>query len=108
MCGIAGIVSPHGFDPSLLMSMTHLVSYRGPDAYGFAYTGSGTDATVEIVHNEDRRPALSRPVLGLGSRRLAILDLSPQGNMPMEIENGAYSIVFNGEIYNYREVQEDL
>jgi asparagine synthase (glutamine-hydrolysing) len=108
MCGIAGIVSRQGFDPGVLMAMTHLVKYRGPDGYGFAYAGAGTGAAVEIVHDENRLPKLSRPLVGLGSRRLAILDLSPLGNMPMEIESGDFSIVFNGEIYNYKEVREEL
>lgn len=108
MCGIAGIVALDGFDPRSLVDMTHLVRYRGPDGFGFAFAGLGSDATLEIIHNEDRLPRLQRPVIGLGSRRLAILDTSPLGSMPMEVEDSAYTITFNGEIYNYREICQEL
>jgi asparagine synthase (glutamine-hydrolysing) len=108
MCGIAGIIASEGFDPQILMAMTHLISYRGPNGFGFAYAHPGTEAAVEFIHNENRFPSRSRPVVGLGNRRLAILDTSAAGNQPMEIEGGAYSITFNGEIYNYKEIRAEL
>jgi asparagine synthase (glutamine-hydrolysing) len=108
MCGIAGIVALDGFDPQLLVAMTQAVDYRGPSGFGFAFVSAGPDATAEIIHNHDRNPAAERPVIGLGSRRLAILDVSPLGNQPMTIENGAYCVVFNGEIYNYKEIRQEL
>lgn len=108
MCGIAGIIDPGGFDPQTLVAMTHLISYRGPSGFGFAYSGRGESCPVEIIHDEDRLPRSSRPAIGLGNRRLAILDVSAAGNQPMSVENGAYSITYNGEIYNYREVRAEL
>jgi asparagine synthase (glutamine-hydrolysing) len=108
MCGIAGIVALDGFEPKTLVEMTHLVHYRGPNGFGFAYAEPGDDKPVEVIHNEERTTRLSHPVVGLGNRRLAILDVSPLGNMPMQIEDGAYSITFNGEIYNYREIRKEL
>jgi asparagine synthase (glutamine-hydrolysing) len=108
MCGIAGIVAPDGFDPQTLIAMTHLVRHRGPNAFGFAYAGSVKDDSIEIVYNENRAPALQRPIIGLGNRRLSILDVSPLGNMPMAIEDGSYCVTFNGEIYNFKEVRRDL
>jgi asparagine synthase (glutamine-hydrolysing) len=112
MCGIAGMVSPDGVDPRVLMEMTHLVSYRGPSGFGFAYAPQSECAALEVVHDENRLPELMakglRPVVGLGSRRLAILDVSRAGNMPMAIEGGDYSITFNGEIYNYGEIRCEL
>ena len=108
MCGIAGIVSLDGFDPQLLMQMTHLVSYRGPNGFGFAYAVLGRDSQTEVIQNENRAPAAIAPVVGLGSRRLAILDISSNGNMPMQSEDGDLCIVFNGEIYNYQEVRAQL
>lgn len=101
-------MAPDGFDPRVLVEMTNLVSYRGPNGFGFAFTKPGSASAVELIHNEDRAPRLPRPVIGLGNRRLAILDVSPSGSMPMEIENGAYTITFNGEIYNYKEIREEL
>jgi len=89
MCGIAGILSP---DPSRvthqrLKDMTGAIAHRGPD-------GEKT-----WVNNSCRT--------GLGHRRLSIIDLSPAGDQPMHYLD-RYSIVHNGEIYNYREIREQL
>jgi asparagine synthase (glutamine-hydrolysing) len=108
MCGIAGILDPDGFDPQILVAMTHLIAYRGPSGFGFAYSNGGESCPVETIHDQDRLPRCSRPAIGLGNRRLAILDVSPAGNQPMSVENGAYSITYNGEIYNYPEVRAEL
>jgi asparagine synthase (glutamine-hydrolysing) len=108
MCGIAGIVALDGFDPQTLVDMTHVISYRGPNGFGFAYTELGQGQRVEIIHNENRHPRLSRPVVGLGNRRLAILDTSSLGSMPMEVDDGALCLTFNGEIYNYKEIRKEL
>lgn len=87
MCGIAGIVETEGrpADPSLLRAMTTLLRHRGPDGDGFVCRG---------------------PV-GLGHRRLAIIDLAT-GDQPMASDDGAIWIVFNGEIYNFRELRREL
>jgi asparagine synthase (glutamine-hydrolysing) len=108
MCGIAGIVALDGFDPHTLVAMTHLVQYRGPSGFGFAFTESGAEAPVEIIHNQNRLPSIGRPTVGLGSRRLAILDVSSLGNQPMVIEDGDFCVAFNGEIYNYKEIRGEL
>ncbi len=88
MCGIAGILNLDGapVSPVVLKRMTDLIAHRGPDAEG---------------HYVDRG-------LGLGHRRLAILDLSPAGRQPMATPDGRYVISFNGEIYNYRELRVEL
>ena len=108
MCGIAGIVAPKGFEPSVLLAMTHLIRYRGPDGYGFAFINRQDATGGEIIHNEDRMPANPVPVIGLGNRRLAILDTSAAGDQPMQIEDRSFSITFNGEIYNYKEIRKEL
>lgn len=90
MCGIAGIIGDkkrilrHG----LIDRMTDLMDYRGPD-------GRGT-----VVIEADG--------VALGHRRLSILDPKPTGAQPMQSSDGRYWIVFNGEIYNYREMRADL
>jgi asparagine synthase (glutamine-hydrolysing) len=87
MCGIAGFLSfQNGVSEDLLKQMTTRLAHRGPDAEGFFYDG----------------------MCGLGHRRLAILDLSEQANQPMKSHNGRYITVFNGEIYNFKEVAEKL
>lgn len=88
MCGIAAILSLDG-QPDLRVAiecMTNQLVHRGPD-------DSGT-----LIEN---------PV-ALGFRRLSILDLKQTGHQPMTSLDGAYTIVFNGEIYNYVELREDL
>ena len=84
MCGIAGFVGD--FSPTLLAKMNTIQAHRGPD-------GQGT-WTAERV--------------GLAHRRLAILDLSPAGHQPMADAQGRVVVVFNGEIYNYRELRRRL
>ncbi|MFO0961582.1 MAG: asparagine synthase (glutamine-hydrolyzing) [Phycisphaerales bacterium] len=88
MCGIAGLIALDGSVPDLRVveSMTAAVAHRGPDGAGTALRGS----------------------VAFGHRRLAILDLSPEGRQPMESADGSLSITFNGEIYNYLELREEL
>ncbi|HYX82069.1 MAG TPA: asparagine synthase (glutamine-hydrolyzing), partial [Gemmatimonadales bacterium] len=89
MCGICGIVHPdptYPIDTARLIAMRDIMEHRGPDDAG-AYVGPG---------------------VGLGSRRLAILDLSPRGRMPMMTPDGRFQIVYNGEVYNYRELRTAL
>lgn len=89
MCGIAGSVNWE--DRSLLKRMLAVQAHRGPDDEGLWDT---TTTSGEYV--------------ALGSRRLAIQDLSPAGHMPMATPDGRFTIVFNGEIYNYPQLRGDL
>lgn len=88
MCGIAGFTRFHGLSggQSTLETMGEAIRHRGPDAAG--------------TYLDD--------AVGLHHRRLSIIDLSPAGNQPMRSPCGRYVIVFNGEIYNYREQRELL
>jgi asparagine synthase (glutamine-hydrolysing) len=88
MCGFVAILSRDGHqpDPAFLARMTDLLAHRGPDDSGFFIEG---------------------PV-GLGFRRLAILDLAPSGHQPMTSADNRHVIVFNGEIYNYVELRKEL
>lgn len=89
MCGISGVVNCG--DRETLARMTHVQAHRGPDDSGLW----------------DRRfPDGS--YIGLGSRRLAILDLSPDGHMPMCNEDRTVWITYNGEIYNFAELRGEL
>lgn len=88
MCGITGILRSDGEIPSrrTLEEMTDIISHRGPDGSGYYIDG---------------------PV-GLGHRRLAILDLTDAGHQPMLSNDGRYSISYNGEIYNFIELRTEL
>jgi asparagine synthase (glutamine-hydrolysing) len=92
MCGIAGFWTPEGLTtaPPLeaLRRMTRALAHRGPDDSGhWCDDGAG---------------------IALGHRRLSIIDLSPQGHQPMASADGRWTVVFNGEIYNFRELRRDL
>lgn len=87
VCGIFGIVTKTGFvDPEQVGQLTDLVAHRGPD-------GRGT----RVVGN-----------IGLGHRRLAIIDLSDDGAQPMRDTRYPIWITYNGEIYNYLELRAEL
>jgi asparagine synthase (glutamine-hydrolysing) len=89
MCGISGLAN--WGDSETLARMTHVQTHRGPDDSGLW---------------ERRFP--DGGYLGLGSRRLAILDLSPDGHMPMSNEDGSVWITYNGEIYNFADLRHEL
>jgi len=92
MCGICGVyeygLSEPGVSAGLIARMRDTMTHRGPD-------DAGTYVT------EDRR-------VGLGNRRLAIVDLSPAGHNPMPNEDGSVWITFNGEIYNHDKLRPGL
>src|SRR5467141_432847 len=89
MCGISGLVNCG--DAETLVRMTNVQTHRGPDDSGLW---------------ERRFP--DGGYIGMGSRRLAILDLSPDGHMPMSNEDGTVWITYNGEIYNFAELRREL
>jgi Glutamine amidotransferase domain len=92
MCGIAGLLSARGLTADRisedLQKMTRTLVHRGPDDGGV-----WCDVAAGV---------------GLGHRRLSIVDLSPLGHQPMASRSGRYIITFNGEIYNYRELRTEL
>ena len=110
MCGIFGIVSDRGVDPGILWSGTHLARHRGPDDWGFVslapVRSSVPDQRAWRFLNEAARVENCR--VGLGSRRLSILDLSHAGHQPMNLPGTTLWIVFNGEIYNYEQPRREL
>jgi asparagine synthase (glutamine-hydrolysing) len=89
MCGIVGIVDPGGrVEVDTIVRMRDTLIHRGPD-----------DAGVWI--SPDRRA-------GLGHRRLSILDLSERGRQPMSDPGGRACLVYNGEVYNFRQLRQEL
>ncbi len=110
MCGIFAVASKVGVNPDLLWFGTHRVRHRGPDDWGFVSL-SPLDAHHPVEHfwrATTERQAASDYRVGLGSRRLGILDLSTAGQQPMTLAGSGLWIVFNGEIYNYREIRAEL
>lgn len=86
MCGITGLIQLG--NPEILARMTQMLAHRGPDDFGIQW--------------------FDQHQVGLGHRRLSIIDLSPAGHQPMKTEDGVLWITYNGELYNYREIQQEL
>ena len=124
MCGIVGILNYRG-EPapqlSSLRTMTQAMRHRGPDdegyvafdAHGGAYPYYGDDSPESVRHyHSDSRPVAegvyTSSILAFGHRRLSILDLTPTGHQPMSYGEGRYWIAYNGEVYNYLEIREEL
>lgn len=94
MCGIFGIVARDAVVPAgVLERATQSLAHRGPDDSGTILLRDSSDGSIEI---------------GLGNRRLAILDLSVLAHQPMHDAETGNWIVYNGEIYNFREVRAEL
>src|SRR5438105_738347 len=86
MCGIAGVLLREGdASPGLVRAMCDQIRHRGPDDEGYYVSGP----------------------CGIGMRRLSIIDLNT-GHQPISSEDGSIWIVFNGEIYQYQELREEL
>jgi asparagine synthase (glutamine-hydrolysing) len=88
MCGIAGVLGAGAGHPGLIERMNGALRHRGPDD-----GGAWSDSEAGIA---------------LGSRRLAIIDISPAGHQPMHSHDGRYVLTFNGEIYNHRELRAEV
>ena len=88
MCGIAGIMNLDGAPAPMVLvkAMTDAIAHRGPDGEGQYSDG----------------------LVGLGHRRLAIIDLSPAGRQPMVTSDGRFVISYNGEVYNFQELRAEL
>lgn len=118
MCGICGIINSNSpIETEQLLSMTRVLRHRGPDDEGFILGVTEQniiktfhhDETIESIKN--KTPRLENTLnanIGFGFRRLSILDLSENGHQPMQFEEAGLWIVFNGEIYNYLELREEL
>jgi asparagine synthase (glutamine-hydrolysing) len=94
MCGIIGIVAHSGrVSADVLERATQSLAHRGPD-----------DSGTVILRDSARGPV----EIGLGNRRLAILDLSPLAHQPMHDPDTGNWIIYNGEIYNFRDIRNEL
>src|SRR5262249_26298354 len=104
MCGIAGFVAQSGRGKSTYATrVLRSIAHRGPDDCGWLRF---TDGVIERGRDWTQ-PSLEPEVLLL-HRRLSILDTSEAGWQPMGTRDGRYYVVYNGEIYNYVELREEL
>lgn len=134
MCGIATLISLNQSSNYLhhINLMTDVINHRGPDDEGFVFFSKNNSSskdqpyTDHIFSGKDGSPKLQElslnyvpkeqytnqkipdSVVALGHRRLSIIDLSPYGHQPMCDSSSRYWIIFNGEVYNYIEIREEL
>ncbi|WP_456834896.1 MULTISPECIES: asparagine synthase (glutamine-hydrolyzing) [unclassified Bradyrhizobium] len=124
MCGIVGLIQSNSIDIRHVVGMAELISHRGPDDEGYVVFPergplclAGDDTAVfdgmdslpyrPTIHQRDWLGSGERSFVALGHRRLSIVDLSPLGHQPMSYMD-RYWIVYNGEVYNYIELREQL
>ena len=106
MCGVVGLIGER-LAPSWVHRMMDLAKHRGPDDSGACFFGRMTDGHSMGILGENVEQSAG-PVLGLGHRRLSILDTSNHGRQPMADSDGQIHISYNGEIYNYLELRKVL
>ena len=121
MCGILCVVRCAGTAPAPtwpLVTATHIVRHRGPDDEGYllwrggcpprVYAGPETSSPSREARRLANLPSLAEWRVGLGHRRLSILDLSPAGHQPMVHQRTGLCVAYNGEIYNYVDLRREL
>lgn len=121
MCGIAGIVNLDGspVDIGILYNMGKSIRHRGPDDEGYLLINAKNNSFLELIGNDtvpERKDAAIDILnfntrlhcLGFAHRRLSIIDLSSAGHQPMANDDESLWIVYNGEVYNYKELRIEL
>lgn len=120
MCGILAIINSkeHRYRSQDLISACNIIRHRGPDDEGFLTWSDNEDVqvwagqdTATSTRQHWQYEALSPDKdfrVGFGHRRLSIVDLSPTGHQPMTFKEAGLTITFNGEVYNYLEVRDEL
>jgi len=114
MSGIFGVIDEKGIDIKRLVLSNNSLTHRGPDDEGYvllndvpkSYAGSSTEINLKL-------PQISSSIrksyqMALAHRRLATIDLSPAGHQPMGYSNGNLWITFDGAIFNYIELRNEL
>ena len=110
MCGIAGIINFEGLPVSAkaIKDMTACLKHRGPDDEGHVLLSSLRACRPIEFRDPFEVKESSGYNITLGHRRLSIIDLSEAGHQPMSNEDGTVWIVFNGEVYNFQEIRQQL
>ncbi|WP_435641555.1 asparagine synthase (glutamine-hydrolyzing) [Micavibrio aeruginosavorus] len=123
MCGVFGFIAAEKISSNVVYGATKIIQHRGPDDEGYVFFNRnepphvlfGTDTPIvhgnpvpEWFPSRSINTDIIDSAVGLGHRRLSILDLSPFGHQPMCYDGARYWITYNGEIYNYLELRKDL
>ena len=106
MCGITGFISKSNkeiqFDD--LLNANQHITHRGPDSEGYFYKSNNGNSETTYKKPQDFKNSIS---VGLGFKRLSILDVQ-NGQQPFESDDGRFLAIFNGEIYNFKELKKEI
>ena len=107
MCGLIAYLktSDRPLDPRLIEVMTHSMQHRGPDDFGMCFVGHEGPVLWRSAHN---LPEFREKGVAMGHRRLSVFDLTEVGRQPFLSPSKRFTMVFNGEIYNYVELRDEL
>lgn len=115
MCGIAGIYNLKGVEVAEVVALSQTLKHRGPDDEGFFLSNNeqaenckGEDTITELQYLKHISEINYQPNLALVHRRLSIIDVTPLGHQPLLTPDQRYTIVFNGEVYNFKEIRQEL
>lgn len=109
MCGICGYISKRKIEDRILEKMRDTMIHRGPNDAGIWQSQTKGSAVAIDISTAGASPITeSSSYIGLAHRRLSIFDLSELGHQPMKSADGNLVIVFNGEIYNFKELRSEL
>lgn len=119
MCGISGYIlrDIQPLSTDLILKMTRIFNHRGPDDEGFTFIADGITSPVSFVTEESTKDIQGIPFLSnqdiphriaFGHRRFSIVDITSAGHQPFWSANNQVCVSFNGEIYNYIELKEEL
>ena len=119
MCGIFALINLHANSSTSPIKIgAEIIAHRGPDDEGFllwdgieqpkVFSGKDTHADTVQSHALLSLPETYNWQIGFGHRRLSIIDTSPLGHQPMKLDDHGLSITYNGEVYNYLEIKEEL
>ena len=114
ICGY--IDTKRGINRELLIQMNNTATYRGPDDEGYAiitpdgiepFRGKDTSPQIALPYIKETN-RIDRAAIGMASRRLSITDISARGHQPLIAHEMPIAVTFNGEIYNYKDLKEEL
>lgn len=111
MCGLVGIVAWERVlraDQGVMETLCARIAHRGPDGQGIWISPDPANATVSSQSPPRANADLPPAYVSLGHRRLAVLDVDARSNQPFISADGQVALVFNGEIYNYRQLRDQL
>ena len=106
MCGITGIFSPYQISLSKIFDMNSIQKHRGPDGEGYVFFSSSSKPKFQS--NKIAFGSNQYGYLALGHNRLSVIDTTQAAEQPMTCQDSRYWIAYNGEIYNFLEIRDEL